>query len=138
MFRICAGTISVVVALCLICVAASAEDGGKLPGAIWKYEMSQVSGKGQARTGAFRIDGTDIYQPRDKKPTKIGTIEGKKNQVPKKGDKVTVDFNALRGSDEKELKCKGPITWNSLGEVEGRLIDADGVHWHFKSSRVQE
>lgn len=100
--------------------------------------MSPVSGRGSARTGAFRIDGTDIYQPRDKKPTKIGSIAGKKNQAPKKGDKVNVEFDALRGSDNKELKCKGPITWNSLGEVEGRLIDDEGVHWNFKSSRVQE
>lgn len=131
------GLSSLVIA-CLFCAASAAEDGGKVSGAIWKYEMSQVSARGQARTGAFRIDGTDIYQPRDKKPTKIGAIAGKKNQVPKKGDKVTVDFDALRGSDEKELKCKGAITWNSLGEVEGRLIDGDGVHWNFKASRVQE
>lgn len=138
MLRIYSIGLSLLVAWCLTLVTANAEDGGKVAGAIWKYEMSQVSGRGQSRTGAFRIDGTDIYQPRDKKPTKIGTIGGKKNQVPKKGDKVTVDFESLRGSDDKELKCKGPVTWNSLGEVEGRLIDADGVHWNFKSSRVQE
>ncbi len=138
MFRTCTLGITSVAALCLIGVAASGEDGGKVQGAIWKYEMTRVADGGKARTGAFRIDGTDIYQPRDKKPTKIGTIGGKKDQIPKKGDKVVVDFNALRGSDNKELKCKGPVIWNSLGEVEGRLIDSDGVHWSFKSSRVQE
>lgn len=119
-------------------ISAAAQDRGKVPGAIWKYDMSRVASPEVARKGAFRIDGTDIYQPREKKPKKIGTIEGKKNQAPQKGDKVKVRFETLRGSDRKELKCGGPITWDSLGEVHGRLIDSDGVHWNFKASRVQE
>lgn len=117
---------------------AAAGEGDTVPGAIWKYEMSKVVDGSGKRSGMFRIDGIDIYQPRDKKPTKVGVLEGKKNVVPNKGDQVKVEFNELRASDGSFLKCKGPITWDSLGEVHGRLIDASGAHWNFKASRVQE
>lgn len=124
--------------LVLGAATAFAQDGDTVPGAIWKYEMKQVSGRGEPRTGAFRIDGDTIYQPRDRKPTKIGSIAGKPNQRPKQGHKVKVQFEALRASDGSELKCGGMITWQSLGEVDGRLIDSDGFHWTFKASRFKE
>jgi hypothetical protein len=117
---------------------AVADDEGQFEGAIWQYEMSRVSGKGDARTGRFRIHGTEIFQPRDMKPTVIGAIEGKMKEKPAKGDKVKVKFEQLRGSDQKTLKCEGPITFVSFGEVKGRLIDSDGVHWNFKASRILE
>lgn len=136
------GAVSVVVAVVafafLAAVVARADDGGAVEGAIWQYEMSKVSGKGDARTGRFRIHGTDIFQPRDMTPTKIGVIEGKKREKPTRGDKVKVNFEQLRGSDQRELKCQGPVTFLSFGEVKGRLVDSDGVHWNFRASRVQE
>lgn len=125
-------------AICLSCAATLAEDRGKVEGAVWQYEMSPVKRGAESRKGRFRINGTEIFQPRDMKPVKVGAILDKPKDKPEKGDKVRVQFDALRGSDRKALNCKGQITFNSFGEVEGRLIDADGVHWNFKASRVQE
>lgn len=122
----------------LSCAAAQAEDRGKVEGAVWQYEMSMLKRNAESRKGRFRINGTEIFQPRDMKSAKVGTILDKPKEKPEKGDKVRVQFDALRGSDRKALSCKGQITFNSFGEVEGRLIDSDGVHWNFKASRVQE
>jgi hypothetical protein len=130
--------IACAVVICLTCAAAPAEDRGKVEGAVWQYEMSMVKRNAESRKGRFRINGTEIFQPRDMKPMKIGAILDKPREKPEKGDKVKVQFDALRGSDRKALNCKGQITFNSFGEVEGRLIDTDGVHWNFKASRVQE
>lgn len=127
-----------ILAFTLLGTVALAEDRGKVDGAIWHYEMSRVANKDDTRTGRFRIEGTDIFQPRDKKPTKIGNIVRDSNAKPKKGDQVRVEFDQLHGSDQKKLKCSGRITFESFGEVEGRLIDSDGRHWNFKASRVQE
>jgi hypothetical protein len=124
--------------ICLAGAVAAADDIGKVEGAIWQYEMSRVSGKGDARSGKFLIHGTDVFQLRDMTRTKIGVIEGQKKEKPTKGDKVKVKFERLRGSDRKELQCEGPITFISFGEVKGRLIDTDGVHWDFRASRIQE
>jgi hypothetical protein len=124
--------------ICLSCTAAPAEDRGKVEGAVWQYEMNMVKRNAESRKGRFRINGTEIFQPRDMKPVKVGAILDKPKDKPEKGDKVRVQFDALRGSDRKALNCKGHITFNSFGEVEGRLIDTDGVHWNFKASRVQE
>ena len=128
------------IALGLIFVSAKAEDKGTVDGAIWEYEMSKVTrkDKDEPRIGKFRIEGSDIFQPRNKKPTKIGTIKRTGKGKPQQGDKVHVDFEQLLGNDQKKLKCKGPITFISFGEVEGRLIDSDGMHWNFKASRIKE
>jgi uncharacterized glyoxalase superfamily protein PhnB len=114
---------------------ATGED--KVDGAYWKYEMSQIGSKETTRQGRIRIEGTAIYQPRERKSTQIGTIEGKKGR-PKAGDKVQVTFESLRAADGTMLKCSGPVTWESFGEVNGRLIDENGKHWQFKASRTQE
>lgn len=124
--------------ICLVAAAAPAEDRGNVEGAVWQYEMSMVKRNAESRRGRFRIDGTEIFQPRDMMPTKIGTILDKPREKPEMGDKIKVQFDALRGSDRKALNCKGQITFKSFGEVEGRLIDTDGAHWNFKASRVQE
>lgn len=118
-------------------VQAWQRDRGKVPGAIWSYTMSPAGRPDTSRTGMFRINGDDIFQPRDRKPTKIGTITGKAGK-PDKGDQVRVEFDSLRGSDGLEIKCRGRVTFQSFGEVEGRLIDSGGKHWDFKASRTQE
>ncbi len=129
------------IAICLGLVSlqgSQAQDGGKVEGAIWKYEMHQIGKPDVKRTGAFRIHGEDIFQPRERKATKIGTIIGKPMEKPQKGDKVQITFSALRGRDRNELKCKGRVTLISFGKVRGRLVDSEGTHWAFKADRVQE
>jgi hypothetical protein len=135
---------SFVVALCclVLCCGARAQaqrpPEGKVEGAIWKFEISKVQGS-ESRSGTFRITGDQIMQKRqqEKGSKKVGTIKGQAGK-PVKGDKVTVEFTALRSSDDKTIDLKGPIVFESFGEVTGRLIDAKGQHWNFKSSRIQE
>jgi hypothetical protein len=55
-------------ALCLSAAGVSADDRGRVDGAIWQYEMSRVANKEDNRTGKFRIDGTDVFQPREMPP----------------------------------------------------------------------
>jgi hypothetical protein len=126
----------------LVCTGRQAEAQnrirGKVPGAMWQYEMNQVADASVSRSGKFRITGDNMFQPRNRRPTKIGAIEGQPPQKPAKGDKVKVAFDSLRAEDDTELKCRGTITFDSFGEVHGRLLDSDGKHWNFKASRVQE
>lgn len=119
----------------LLSQSAMAQD--KVSGAFWKYEMSQVGSDETTRQGRFRIEGTTIYQPRERKTTQIGSIEGRRIGG-KIRDKIVVKFESLRASDGTILKCSGPLTGESFGEVNGRLVDEDGPHWQFKASRVQE
>lgn len=133
------GMIAVALLLWVPVAAGAQPFGDKVPGAIWKYERSRASGRGEPRTGRFRIEGSNIYQPRGEKrePTVVGRIEGKERGRAKAGSTVTVIFDALGGSDGKSLSAKGTIEPRQ-GEVKGDLVDADGVHWTFKAFRIRE
>ncbi len=113
--------------------------GDNVAGAIWRYEMTKVAGKGVTRAGRFRIEGSNVYQPRGEKrePTVIGTIEGKEKGRAKAGSTVTINFESLAGSDGKELAAKGTIS-PMKGGVSGELVDSDGFHWKFTASRIRE
>ncbi len=129
-------------AICLtftfLLAPAQAEDRGKVDGAIWTYSMHPVRKPKDVRRGAFRIEGSDIYQPRDMKPTKVGQILNKRREKPEEGDNVRVQFDGLRAKDGSILSFKGPITYKSPGKVTGLLTDADGRNWEFEAVRTQE
>lgn len=129
---------SVFICLLLPCVA-TAED--KFEGAVWRYSMKPAGSSDSEgeRKGAFRIHKTQIFQPHEGQPKVIGTIEGKTRTIPDKGDKVKAVFTNLRcRSAGDTLACEGQITFQSKGEVTGRLIDSSGKHWVFRAARVQE
>lgn len=126
----------VALVLALSAVATCVAQKNNVKGALWKYEMTPVDGEG-ARKGTFRIQDADIFQRREKKQQKVGKIEGQAGK-PKKGDQVQVEFESLVDDDGTRMKAKGPITFDSFGEVHGRLVDGQGKHWEFKASRFQE
>lgn len=80
----------------------------------------------------FRIEGNKIYQPREGKPTVVGTIDAKKF-IPKKGDTIPVTFTDLRGSEGPSLSLKGRMVAGEPGSVTGRFEDSDGNRWRLEA-----
>lgn len=115
---------------------AAGEDGDKVEGALWRYTATRVVGK-EEREGVFRINGKEMFQPLEGKPTVVGTIDADKF-LPQKGDKIPVTFTKLRSKGGQFLALKGKVEFIELGEVKGRLIDGEGGHWNFRATRFQE
>jgi len=103
----------------------------EVDGALWKYTLTRVGGK-ETRSGMFRIKDSKIYQPREGKPTVVGSIDGKKF-VPTKGDTIPVTFTDLRGSDGPPLELKGKIAAVESGSVTGRFEDSVGNRWKMEA-----
>ena len=125
----------------LVIGLAHAQD--KFAGATWKYEMTPVSGKGEPMKGVYRVEDGKLYQPREGRPTIVGTLEGKleytRENPPNQGDNRKVTLDDLSGNNQTaHIKAKGTIVNQRFGEVTGRFIDSTGAHWDFKASRVQE
>ena len=113
-----------------------AAEGDAVDGAIWRYKMTRVAGKGIERQGRIRILGTEIFQiDKDGSDTLVGTIAGKFE--PPRGE-VVVTFDKLRARDAQEMSFKGKLKRNAAGQAEGRLVDGDGFHWNFKAERIRE
>ncbi|MFN7877998.1 MAG: hypothetical protein ACK5PB_21945 [Pirellula sp.] len=128
---------------------SSAQDGGKVHGALWTFVMTPHDKKLSNRSGMFRVYGTQIYQRSDlNKPgfnKKVGSktqIQAKRN---KKGkiigqEKTTIQFTDLQSDGGRHTGMSGTVEVikSRFGEWSGRYIDQDGLHWDFKCSRKQE
>ncbi|MEX1228977.1 MAG: hypothetical protein WEB58_01980 [Planctomycetaceae bacterium] len=117
-------------------VEAHSED--KFEGALWKFELKPVKGRGETRVGRFRVNGKSLYQKESADDSDLEKKVGRK-EVLKKG-KTRLVFEDLRANRGKYTGINGRVVINfdSAGEWSGRMVDAEGAHWNFKCSRVQE
>jgi hypothetical protein len=118
--------------------AAAQKDGGKFEGAVWKFEMTPMRGKEEPRRGQFRVAGLKLYQKERRDSPGFDKEAGHKEILADKRTRLV--FHDLRANGGKVTGIRGHavVTFDKFGEWSGRYVDADGSHWHFKCSRVQE
>ncbi len=120
-----------------------AQEQGQFEGAIWRFSMTPrppLRGREPLR-GVFRVHNHVLYQKSIRSPDAPFDKEIGKNHP--NGKKTRIEFHDLRAADRNQnfkggLSGQVLLSFDAFGEWSGRYIDAQGLHWDFKCTRVQE
>jgi len=117
----------------------SAQDSGKVDGAIWTIQLTAKTPGRQRLRGAYRINSHVIFQ-KENPPEGDFVIEVGKNFP--RGGKTRTKFESLvlRSESLEKVTLQGTalLSVDRFGEWSGTLIDSSGRHWDCRVRRVQE
>jgi hypothetical protein len=121
--------------------AVQAQSGDKFDGAVWSFNMTPKRPGPEPLRGQFRVSNNVLYQR--SQPSRTAPYDKVIGKNFPNGKRTRVEMEDFRAADKNRswhggMKGKILLTMDRPGEWSGTFVDAEGRHWSFQCTRVQE
>jgi hypothetical protein len=118
----------------------SADEQDQFEGALWRFTMKPKTRGLEPLNGHYRVSDHIFYQTSKPKSRDFDKVVGKNHPAGRKTQSEFHDLRAFTKDRKLHSGIKGTANLEIIefGEWSGRFIDAEGRHWDFRCSRIQE